>query len=76
MSVIITMHQNISGQNETDYIKGGSAQHFYIKGSTRTKAQKSKQESYQRHRYFSPREREREREREIRERERDRETNI
>ena len=72
MSVIITMHQNISGQNETDYIKGGSAQHLYIKGSTRTKArQKSKQESNQRQRYFCPpkteREREREREREIRE---------
>ena len=32
MSVIITMHQNISGQNKTDYIKGGFTQHLYIRG--------------------------------------------
>ena len=61
MSVIITMHQNISGQNKTDYIKGGFAQHLYIKGSTRTKArQKSKQESNQRQRCFCPPKTERE----------------
>ena len=42
MSVIITMYQNISGQNATDYIKGGFAQHLYIKGSTRTRRGRSR----------------------------------